>query len=133
MQPLLGHVSAAYLQPWSSLWPFKIQISVFFVFVGSGCVVALDTRVNLPPKDTRISSFNAQPRAEGLKAGVFQQFHRCDKATGNLGQSHFLQVQSITLNSKLAEAPETINSNFGRKFYYSIIAVLFYLNFHIQQ
>lgn len=88
MQPLLGRVSAAHLQPRSSLGPFKIQISVFFVFVGSGCVAALDTRVNLPPKDTRISGFNAQPRAEGFKAGVFQQFHRCDKATGHLGQSH---------------------------------------------
>lgn len=73
-----------------SLLSFKFQISVFFfVFVGSGCVVALATRVDLPPKDTRISCFDAQPRAEGFEAGVFQQFHRYNKATKELGQWHF--------------------------------------------
>lgn len=49
------------------------------VSVGSGVDVAMDTTVNLPAEDTRLSCFNTQPRAEGFKAGVFQQLHCCQK------------------------------------------------------
>lgn len=64
------------------------------VSVGSGVDVAKDTTVNLPAKDTRLSCFDTQPRAESFKAGVFQQLHCCQKkASSSLYTSH-LEVQS---------------------------------------
>lgn len=63
--------------------------------MGSGVDVAKDTTVNLPAEDTRLSCFDTQPRAEGFKAGVFQQLHCCQKKRHrqSLYTSH-LEVQS---------------------------------------
>lgn len=46
------------------------------------CTVCMLQRSEHPPsKDARFSHFNTQPRAEGFKAGVFQQFHGYRKGT----------------------------------------------------